>query len=133
GSGGLIVIRSVPLGPSARRSTTQHCLPLRPPQIWSRHYTSLIFPANNGRGLSRHYNWYNDRTTMFELVVGHRKERAAFAGIGSEKMTKIALLGAGGKMGVRLSKNLQGSRFDVAHVEVSPEGQARLLDEVGVA
>ncbi|WIY52149.1 phosphogluconate dehydrogenase C-terminal domain-containing protein [Devosia sp. YIM 151766] len=48
-------------------------------------------------------------------------------------MTKIALLGAGGKMGVRLSKNLQGSRFDVAHVEVSPEGQARLLDEVGVA
>lgn len=47
-------------------------------------------------------------------------------------MTKIALLGAGGKMGVRLSKNLQGSRFDVAHVEVSAEGQKRLQDEVGV-
>lgn len=47
-------------------------------------------------------------------------------------MTKIALLGAGGKMGVRLSKNLRGSRFEVAHVEVSAEGRKRLEDEVGV-
>jgi hypothetical protein len=47
-------------------------------------------------------------------------------------MTKIALLGAGGKMGVRLSKNLSGSRFDVAHVEVSPEGRARLKDATGI-
>lgn len=47
-------------------------------------------------------------------------------------MTKIALLGAGGKMGVRLSKNLQGSRFEVAHVEVSPEGQARLKEQTGL-
>jgi hypothetical protein len=47
-------------------------------------------------------------------------------------MTKIALLGAGGKMGVRLSKNLQGSRFEVAHVEVSPEGRQRLKQETGL-
>jgi D-apionate oxidoisomerase len=47
-------------------------------------------------------------------------------------MTKIALLGAGGKMGVRLSKNLQGSRFDVAHVEVSDEGRERLKDATGI-
>lgn len=47
-------------------------------------------------------------------------------------MTKIALLGAGGKMGVRLSRNLIGSRFDVAHVEVSAEGRQRLKAEVGV-
>jgi D-apionate oxidoisomerase len=47
-------------------------------------------------------------------------------------MTKIALLGAGGKMGVRLSKNLQGSRFEVAHVEVSPEGRERLKQETGL-
>lgn len=46
-------------------------------------------------------------------------------------MTKIALLGAGGKMGVRLSKNLQGSRFDVAHVEVSEEGRQRLREATG--
>jgi hypothetical protein len=46
-------------------------------------------------------------------------------------MTKIALLGAGGKMGVRLSRNLLGSRFDVAHVEVSVEGQQRLKDATG--
>ena len=47
-------------------------------------------------------------------------------------MTKIALFGAGGKMGVRLSKNLQGSRFEVAHIEVSEEGQRRLRAEAGM-
>jgi hypothetical protein len=47
-------------------------------------------------------------------------------------MTRIALLGAGGKMGVRLSKNLIGSRFAVDHVEVAPEGRTRLANEVGV-
>jgi D-apionate oxidoisomerase len=46
-------------------------------------------------------------------------------------VTKIALLGAGGKMGVRLSKNLKGSRFDVDHVEVSEQGRARLKEELG--
>lgn len=44
----------------------------------------------------------------------------------------IALFGAGGKMGVRLSKNLIGSPFQVSHIEVSPEGQQRLKDELGV-
>ncbi|KZM51843.1 phosphogluconate dehydrogenase C-terminal domain-containing protein [Labrenzia sp. OB1] len=44
---------------------------------------------------------------------------------------KIALIGAGGKMGVRLSHNLKGSRYNVAHVEVSSEGKNRLKSEVG--
>lgn len=47
-------------------------------------------------------------------------------------MTKIALLGAGGKMGVRLARNLRASRFEVDAVEVSPEGRARLKAEVGL-
>lgn len=47
-------------------------------------------------------------------------------------MTKIALLGAGGKMGVRLARNLKASRFELDPVEISPEGQARLRDEVGL-
>ncbi|SPF80233.1 phosphogluconate dehydrogenase C-terminal domain-containing protein [Pseudoprimorskyibacter insulae] len=47
-------------------------------------------------------------------------------------MTKIALLGAGGKMGVRLSKNLAKTNYDVDHVEISEEGRARLMAEVGV-
>lgn len=47
-------------------------------------------------------------------------------------MAKIALLGAGGKMGVRLATNLQGSRFEVDHVEVSEEGRQRLKSTVGV-
>ena len=47
-------------------------------------------------------------------------------------MTTIALLGAGGKMGVRLSRNLIGSRFDVRHVEVSESGRQRLQQETGL-
>jgi D-apionate oxidoisomerase len=46
-------------------------------------------------------------------------------------MTKIALLGAGGKMGVRLATNLENSRFKVDHVEVSEEGRKRLKDAIG--
>ena len=40
-------------------------------------------------------------------------------------------MGAGGKMGVRLAANLKGSRFDVAHVEVSKAGRERLKDATG--
>lgn len=46
---------------------------------------------------------------------------------------KIALFGAGGKMGVRLSKNLMNSRFRVAHVEPGAAGQQRLRDELGLS
>ncbi|TCR67667.1 phosphogluconate dehydrogenase C-terminal domain-containing protein [Bosea sp. BK604] len=48
-------------------------------------------------------------------------------------MTTIALFGAGGKMGMRLSANLVGSRFAVRHIEVSAAGQERLRKEFGVA
>ena len=47
-------------------------------------------------------------------------------------MTSITLFGAGGKMGVRLSKNLQGSSYQVRHVEVGEVGRQRLRDELGV-
>ena len=47
-------------------------------------------------------------------------------------MSRIALLGAGGKMGMRLSKNLNGSRFTVDHVEVSVHARAQLRELVGV-
>jgi hypothetical protein len=50
-----------------------------------------------------------------------------------ENMTSIALLGAGGKMGARLAKNLQGSAFEIRHVEVSAAGQQRLKAELGIA
>ncbi len=46
-------------------------------------------------------------------------------------MTKIALLGAGGKMGVRLATNLLGSRFEIDHVEISEEGRRRLASAIG--
>ena len=48
-------------------------------------------------------------------------------------MTSIALFGAGGKMGHRLSRNLNGSRFAVRHVEVSEAGRARLAQDFGIA
>jgi hypothetical protein len=44
----------------------------------------------------------------------------------------ITLFGAGGKMGVRLSKNLLKSDYVVRHVEPSPVGRKRLKDELGV-
>lgn len=45
---------------------------------------------------------------------------------------KIALFGAGGKMGVRLSKNLLKSNYRVSHVEPGAVGRQRLNDELGV-
>ncbi|BDB27266.1 NAD(P)-binding domain-containing protein [Cupriavidus sp. P-10] len=45
---------------------------------------------------------------------------------------KIALFGAGGKMGVRLAKNLLKSDYRVSHVEVSQTGQQRLRSELGI-
>ena len=47
--------------------------------------------------------------------------------------TTIALLGAGGKMGARLSRNLKGSAYAVRHVEPSPAGRDRLQAELGIA
>jgi hypothetical protein len=47
-------------------------------------------------------------------------------------MTKLALFGAGGKMGFRLSSNLAKSDFETAHVEVSEAGRERLRDGLGV-
>src|SRR5690606_34498130 len=47
-------------------------------------------------------------------------------------MTAIALFGAGGKMGYRLAKNLNGSRFDVSHMEVTDAGKARLKNDLGI-
>ena len=47
-------------------------------------------------------------------------------------MTTVALLGAGGKMGYRLSANLKNSDFEVRHIEVSEAGRERLQNELGV-
>ncbi len=39
---------------------------------------------------------------------------------------KIALFGAGGKMGCRITDNLKGSKHEMLYVEVSPDGVERL-------
>jgi hypothetical protein len=44
----------------------------------------------------------------------------------------IALFGAGGKMGFRLSQNLKDSPFSVRHIEPSEAGQQRLRQELGL-
>jgi len=46
-------------------------------------------------------------------------------------MKKIALIGAGGKMGMRLTRNLKDSPFSMSYVEISQAGQER-LDELRV-
>lgn len=47
-------------------------------------------------------------------------------------MTNIALIGAGGKMGYRLSSNLQQSDYTVSHVELSDAGRQRLSEGLGI-
>lgn len=47
-------------------------------------------------------------------------------------MSKVALFGAGGKMGYRLAANLRGSPYEVRHVEVSEAGRQRLRDGLGL-
>ena len=47
-------------------------------------------------------------------------------------MTVVALFGAGGKMGMRLGRNLAMSSFTTRPVEVSPEGQARVKAAFGL-
>lgn len=48
-------------------------------------------------------------------------------------MTKLALFGAGGKMGMRLGANLaKSSEFETVHVEVSDEGCTRVREAFGV-
>ncbi len=41
-------------------------------------------------------------------------------------MIKVALVGAGGKMGVRLTRNLIASKYEVSYLEVSPDGIERV-------
>lgn len=48
-------------------------------------------------------------------------------------MTNIALIGAGGKMGYRLSSNLQQSDYAVSHVELSGTGRQRLSEGLGIS
>lgn len=45
---------------------------------------------------------------------------------------RIALFGAGGKMGVRLARNLLKTDYRVAHVEVGEAGRQRLRQELGL-
>jgi hypothetical protein len=46
-------------------------------------------------------------------------------------MTKLALFGAGGKMGMRLGRNLKDSHYEVAAVETGADGLKRLTAELG--
>ncbi|MBE0399276.1 NAD(P)-binding domain-containing protein [Halomonas sp. FME1] len=48
-------------------------------------------------------------------------------------MTNIALIGAGGKMGYRLSSNLKQSGYTVSHVELSDAGRQRLSEGLGIS
>ena len=43
-------------------------------------------------------------------------------------MRKITIMGAGGKMGYRLSANLRNKGYEMRHVEVSEAGRARLAE-----
>ncbi|HUF20093.1 MAG TPA: phosphogluconate dehydrogenase C-terminal domain-containing protein [Burkholderiales bacterium] len=53
---------------------------------------------------------------------------------GAETMSKkrIAIIGAGGKMGYRVSANLKNAPYEVSHVEVSEAGRERLKKDLGI-
>jgi D-apionate oxidoisomerase len=44
-------------------------------------------------------------------------------------MTKVSLVGAGGKMGLRLTHNLKNSDYEMSYLEVSPAGIEKLKDK----
>ncbi len=44
-------------------------------------------------------------------------------------MNKVVLVGAGGKMGCRITDNLKDSDYDMAYLEVSPEGIKKLKEK----
>nr|MBP9643906.1 oxidoreductase [Budvicia sp.] len=44
------------------------------------------------------------------------------------ELKTITLLGAGGKMGMRISDNLQKSQYQVFYCETAPQGQQRVKD-----
>jgi hypothetical protein len=47
-------------------------------------------------------------------------------------MNKVTLIGAGGKMGLRLTHNLKSSKYEVTYFEISPQGIDKLREK-GVA
>lgn len=47
-------------------------------------------------------------------------------------MKKVAIIGAGGKMGYRVSANMRDTPYEVSHIEVSEAGRNR-LKELGIA
>jgi len=44
-------------------------------------------------------------------------------------MTKVTLVGAGGKMGMRLTHNLKNAQYEMTYLEVSPAGIERLTEK----
>jgi hypothetical protein len=44
-------------------------------------------------------------------------------------MQKVVLAGAGGKMGIRLTRNLKNSDYVIAYVEISPQGMQKLGEQ----
>src|SRR5262245_44099733 len=62
---------------------------------------------------------------------GKRDSRGCGISSRRQQMTKVAVLGAGGKMGYRVSSNLRGSPYEVSHIEVNEAGRNR-LKELGI-
>jgi ketol-acid reductoisomerase len=44
-------------------------------------------------------------------------------------MAKVSLIGAGGKMGLRLTHNLKNSDYEMSYLEVSPQGIEKLKEK----
>jgi D-apionate oxidoisomerase len=52
-----------------------------------------------------------------------------YSHLNNTNMKKVALVGAGGKMGNRITDNLKDSEYDVSYLEISPQGIDRLKEK----
>lgn len=66
-------------------------------------------------------NWTNEFGSLAAIFVG------------DTEMTTVALVGAGGKMGVRLARNLSKSTYVMTYVESNPERRAQIESELGIS
>lgn len=66
----------------------------------------------------------NDR---FASIVA--KRRAVYKSLYEDRMKKVSLIGAGGKMGLRLTHNLIKSKYAVSYVEINQFGIQKLKEK----
>lgn len=67
------------------------------------------------------------RSNGFLSIV--KKRRAVYSSLYEDHMKKVSLIGAGGKMGLRLTHNLVNSKYAMSYVEINQIGVQKLKEK----